>query len=85
MNQELPHIEVRLVPQKYYNLYINGVKREFIYGHSKKFMERYLKKTYGIDLRTDPRISKNFKEYTTRLVRAENGVKHYVKKELNKK
>lgn len=84
MEQELPIIHLNLNSLKYYELFINGVKKDFIYGSSKKFMERYLKRTYGIDLRTDPRVIKNYKETTTRKTHERNGIKYYIKKPLIK-
>lgn len=82
MSEFVPTIHLVKMPAGYYNLFLNGKKKNFIYGSSKKFMERFLKRTYRIDLRTDPRVIKNFKEFTIKKVGEKNGKILYIKTRL---
>jgi hypothetical protein len=78
----VPEIIVEYTSQKYYNLFLDGVKTDYGFYHSKKGLERYLKRRFDIDLRTDGRIIKNYKEYTTRKISEKKGQAYYIKKIL---
>ena len=80
---KIPTIHVEKMPAGYYNLYLDGKKIWFSFSLQKKSLERYLKRNYDVDLRTDPRITKNYKEFTTRKISEKNGQKFYIKKQLN--
>lgn len=65
---------------KFYRLFVNG-NRVNITGFAcdKWAFRNYFKNKYGVDLRTDPRIKKNYKEFTTKKINANT----YIKTELN--
>jgi hypothetical protein len=75
----LPEITVDYNSRKLYDLFIDGKKIDYSFYHDKRGLTRYLKRKYDIDLRTDKRIIKNYKEYKTTLIQDKNGVKTYVK------
>lgn len=56
--EPLPTIHLVYNSMKYYELFIDGKKVNFIFGSSKKFMTRYLKRTYG-DSNTHAIFSRN--------------------------
>lgn len=74
----IPSIHIERI-HGYYNVFIDGKKIECYCSSSKRYWTRYLKKRFGIDLRTDPRISKNYKEFETHLIQKNDGKAIYVK------
>ncbi|MEK6882867.1 MAG: hypothetical protein AABY22_24805 [Nanoarchaeota archaeon] len=78
----LPVIHLNINSMKFYELFIDGEKINFLCYPSKRVMKRYLKMAYGIDLRTDKRVIKNYKEFTTRLVYKIGNRKIYSRKNL---
>lgn len=77
----VPEIEVRLMPAKYFRLFINGRERDTWSGR-KVAIRKILKREYGIDLRTDPRIIKNYIEKTTRKISEVAGVETIIRHNL---
>lgn len=67
-----------------YVLFADFVKVNFPCSHSlsKKEMTMYLNKNYGIDLRTDTGIQKNYIEMKTKLISTKEANKTYVKSPL---
>lgn len=82
---ELPVIHVHLNTMKTWELFVNGEKVRYNWYPSKRALTRYLKNTYGIDLRTDKRITRNYIEYEQRKVFEKNGVQTITKRPLTYK
>lgn len=75
------NIVVKRNPAKYFELYVDGQRKQFAhFYHDKRQLAKYLKQNYNIDLRTDKTIIRQgYKEFTTKKVATKEGMDLIIK------